>query len=292
MESAAAQTVRIGVLPCIESLGAMSLFRQTVIFSVMSSGRLVIGQAIGQQPIVNVRLGPPANALPQVGAEISLLESARKEMESTHLQELDLAFASAVEHATSSIPEVVSSALGRVRAHTTHTAVSLLEVHSGDVDTPGQTFSIEVLSPHEPDVALKTKLEQMERKRSTDEEHIFQQAAREFAALETIFTNEVLAQLSTKATGLELHKRVGFLQTSRDTRRSGSADLPSSLNVRLAASAQPFPTIEGLALAMGDRRDASEGVVRKRVMELESQFFTAANDLLREALRAGLSGNR
>ena len=279
-------------IPCTDSLSAMSLCRRALIFSAMSAGRLVIGQAIDQQPIVNVRLGPPANALPQVGAEISLLEGARKEMESTHLQELDLAFATAVKHATSSIPEVVSSALGRVRAHTTQTAVSLLEVRSGAVDTPGQRFSIEVLSPHEPDVAIKTQLEQMERKRSTDEGHVFQQAVREFGALETIFTNEVLAQLNTQATGLGVHKSVGFLQTSKGTRRSGSVDLPSSLNVRLSASAQPFPTIEGLALAMGDRRDASEGVVRKRILELESQFFRAANDLLRDALRAGSSDTR
>ena len=92
----------------------MSLFRQALIFTVVAEGRLVMGQTSDQLPIVNVRLGPPANALPQVAAEISLLEGARKEMQSAHLQELDLAFANAVKHARTTIPEVVTSALGRL----------------------------------------------------------------------------------------------------------------------------------------------------------------------------------
>lgn len=273
----------------------MSPIRHSFVFSVVALGRLVIGQAIDELPIVNVRLGPPANALPQVAAEISVLEGARKDMETIHLQELDLAFENALKHASITVPEVVNSALGHVNGHSTQRAMSLLEFHSGrkehvDLDSAVQSFAIEVLPPHEPDVAIKSKLDQIEQTRSTDEEHIFQQAVREFAALEIIFKNEVLAQLSAQASGLELHKSASFLQTSKGMRRSGSFDLPSNLNVRLGASAQPFPTIEGLALAMGDRRDASEGVVRNRVLDLESQFFKAANDLLREALRAGLSG--
>ena len=274
----------------------MSLFRQALIFTVVAEGKLLMGQTSDQLPIVNVRLGPPANALPQVAAEISLLEGARKDMESAHLQELDLAFANAVKHARTTIPEVVTSALARVQAHTTQSAMSLLEVHDGreghgDVGMAVQRFAIEVLPPHEPDVAIKAKLDQIEQKRSRDEEHIFQQAVREFAALEIIFTNHVLAQLSAQVNGSSLHRSVGFLQTSKGMRRLGSIALPSSLNIRLSASAEPFPTIEGVALAMGDRRDASEEVVRNRVLELESQFFKVANDLLRDALRAGLTGS-
>ena len=273
----------------------MSPIRHSLVFSVVALGRLVIGQAIDELPIVNVRLGPPANALPQVAAEISVLEGARKNMETIHVQELDSAFENALKHASITVPEVVNSASGHANGHSTQRAMSLLEFHSGrkehvDLDSAVQSFAIEVLPPHEPDVAIKSKLDQIEQTRSTDEEHIFQQAVREFAALEIIFKNEVLAQLSAQASGLESHKSASFLQTSKGMHRSGSFDLPSNLNVRLGASAQPFPTIEGLALAMGDRRDASEGVVRNRVLDLESQFFKAANDVLREALRAGLSG--
>ena len=268
---------------------------QTLIFGVVASGKLATGQAIDQLPIVNVRLSPPANALPQVAAEISLLEGLRKEMETTHLQELDLAFARAMKHATDTVPSMVASALGRVQGRTKQRSTSLLEVHDehrshGDVGLAAQEFAIEVLAPHEPDVAIKAKLDQMEQKRSKDEEHIFQQAAREFSALERVFTNEVLAELGAQANGLEPHKSIGFLQTSTANRHSEFVDLPQGLNVRLSASAQPFPTIEGLALAMGDRRDAGEDVVRSRVLELESQFFSTANNLLREALRAGLAG--
>ena len=63
----------------------MLSLRQALLFSVATSGRVVAGEAIDQLPIVNVRLGPPANAQPQVAAEISLLEGARKDIETTHL---------------------------------------------------------------------------------------------------------------------------------------------------------------------------------------------------------------
>ena len=273
---------------------SMFSVRQALIFSVVASGRVVVGDTIDQLPIVNVRLGPPANALPQVAAEISLLEGARKDLESTHMQELDLAFQHVVNHASSTLSDVITSALGRMPKWKTHKATSLLEVHDGfavrdDADLAAQSFGIEVRPPHEPDIAIQAKLDQIERKRSADEEHIFEQAVSEFAALETIFTSEVLAQLRAHGNGLGADKVLGFLQASNGVRRSGSGDVTPGLNVRLSASAQPFPTVEGVALAMVGRRDASEEVVRSRILELESQFFKTANHLLRDALRTSLS---
>ena len=269
----------------------MFCVRQSLIFSVVAFGHVAVGETVDQLPIVNVRLSPPANALPQVAAEISLLEGARKDMETTHLQELDLAFQHAVNHASSTLSEVLTSALSRVPRLKTHKAASLLEVRDGLAvrDGAAQSFAIEVRPPHEPDIAIKTKLDQIERKRSADEGHIFEQAVSEFAALETIFTSEVLAQLRAHGNRLGARKAFGFLQESKSVRRSESGDLTPGLNVRLSASAQPFPTVEGLALAMEGRRDASEDVVRNHILELESQFFKTANDMLRDTLRTTLS---
>lgn len=258
---------------------------------VVASGHVAVGEAIDELPIVNVRLSPPANALPQVAAEIALLEGARKDMETTRLQELDLAFQHAVNHASSTLSEVLTSALGSVPKHTMHKATSLLEVREGlgVRDDAAQSFAIEVRPLHEPDIAIKTKMDQIERKRSADEGHIFEQAVSEFAALEAIFTSEVLAQLRAHGKHTGTHKALGFLQASQGVRRSRSGDLLPGLNVRLGASSQPFPTVEGLTLAMESRRDASEDVVRNRILELESQFFQTANDMLRDTLRTTLS---
>ena len=257
---------------------------QVLIFGIAASGHVAVGESTDQLPIVNVRLGPPANAQPQVAAEIALLEGARKDMETQHLQELDLAFQQAVNHASSTLSDVITSALRHKSKLNSHKAASFLE----ERDDAAQSFAIEVRPMHEPDVAIKAKLDQIEQKRSADEEHIFEQAVREFAALESIFTSEVLAQLHAHGNGVRSHKALGFLQASKSVHRSD--DVTPGLNVRLSASAQPFPTIEGLALAMEGRRDGSEEVVRNRVLELESQFFETANDQLRDALRTSLSG--
>ena len=267
----------------------MSLIRQALIASVVASGHLATGQEIDQLPIVNVRLNPPVNALPQVAAEISLLEGARKYKETESLQVLDLAFQQAVNRASSTIPEVVTSAWGGMQ---NRQATSLLEIREDpeDAASAGQSFGIEVRPPHEPDVSIKMKLDQLEHKRSTDEEHLFEQAVREFAVLDRIFTSEVLAQLRAHADLVETRKALGFLQTSKGMRRSESSDLSPGLNVRLSASLQPFPTIEGLALAMEGRRDASEEIIRNHVLQLESQFFKTSGELLQETLRKGLLG--
>ena len=47
------------------------------------------------------------------------------------------------------------------------------------------------------------RLDQLEHKRSADEEHLFEQALREFAVLDRIFTSEVRAQLSAHANLME-----------------------------------------------------------------------------------------
>jgi predicted transcriptional regulator len=212
-------------------------------------------------------------------------------METTRLHELDLAFQRAVNHASSTLSEAISSALGRVPKLRTHKATSLLGGRDGLSlrDDAAQSFAIEVLPPHEPDIAIKDKLDLIERKRSADEEHIFEQALSEFSALEAIFTSEVMAQLHAHGNGLARNKVLGFLQASNSVRRAGSGDATPGLSVRLGASAQPFPTVEGLTLAMEGRRDASEEVIRNRVLELESQFFETANGFLHDALRTSLS---
>ena len=265
----------------------MVLMRWALLVSFAASGHLAIGQEIDQLPIVNVRLKPPVDALPQVTAEIALLEGTRKDKESANLQALDLAFQQAVKRTSSTIAEVVSSAFSGMPKRQTTSLLEIREV-SESAASESQSVSIEVHPPHEPDVSIKVRLDQLEHKRSADEEHLFEQAVREFAVLDRIFTSEVRAQLSAHANLMETHRALDFLQTSKEMRRSG--DLLPGLNVRLTASSQVFPTIEGLALAMEGRRDASEEGIRNHVLELESQFFKTSGELLQDAVRKALFG--
>jgi len=265
----------------------MVLMRRALLVSVAASGHLAIGQEIDQLPIVNVRLKPPVDALPQVTAEIALLEGTRKDKESANLQALDLAFQQAVKRTSSTIAEVVSSAFSGMPKRQTTSLLEIREV-SESAASESQSVSIEVHPPHEPDVSIKVRLDQLEHKRSADEEHLFEQALREFAVLDRIFTSEVRAQLSAHANLMETHRALDFLQTSKEMRLSGG--LLPGLNVRLTASSQVFPTIEGLALAMEGRRDASEEGIRNHVLELESQFFKTSGEILQDALRKALFG--
>lgn len=271
----------------------MLCIRNVLFCSAIASVCLARAEASEQLPIVNVRLGPPTNPQPQVAAEISLLESARKDAEASHIQELDIAYQHAVNHLSSALSNVIASTLGKAPTSNVYKAASLLEMSDGlevSDDALAQSFAIDVRPLHEPDIAIKAKLEEIERKRSADETHIFEQALDEFAALESIITSEVLAQLRARANGVGSHAAVGFLQAAKRVARSESTETLPGLSVRLSASAQPFPTIEGLTLAMEGRRDASEDVVRNRILELEGQFCEVANAVLRDALHAHAAG--
>lgn len=265
----------------------MVLMRRALLVGIAASGHFAIGQEIDQLPIVNVRLKPPVDALPQVAAEIALLEGTRKDREPANLQALDLAFQQAVERSRSTIAEVVSSVFSGMPKRQ---ATSLLEIREDSeiAASESQSFNIEVHPPHEPDASIKVRLDQLEHKRSADEEHLFEQAIREFAVLDRIFTSEVRARLSAHANIMETHRALDFLQTSKGMRRSW--DVLPGFNVRLTTSPQVFPTIEGLALAMEGRRDASEEAIRNHVLELESQFFKTSAELLQDALRKALLG--
>jgi len=276
--------------PCGDFRISMFNIRKALMYSAVP---FAIAEATRQLPIVNVRLGPPTNPQPQVSAEILLLESARKAAETAQMQELDLAYQHAANHVSFALSGVIASALGSSPKPSIHKSTSLLEIRDGlEVrdDVASQSFAVDVRPLQQPDVAIKAKLDQIEQTRSADEKHIFEQALDEFAALESIFTSEVLAQLHARANGDGSHRVAGFLQAVKDVARLGSVESVRGLNVRLSASAEPFPTIERLALAMEGRRDASEDVIRNRILELELQFFEVANHVLRDALHVHVSG--
>merc|ERR1711904_361284 len=78
----------------------------------------------------------------------------------------------------------------------------------------------------------------------------------------------------------------GLLSASQPALASG---LQLTTNVRVAASDEPFLTVTSLVEDMERNRDASEDLIRKRLLELELKLLQAENDIISHRLGGWIS---
>ena len=236
-----------------------------------------IGGSLAQGPaVMNVRLSPAANSLPDLAEEIAGLDAARRSLEEAGLKALDEAFAQALGSAGPRIEEVVSqsSALAGVGGVSPSTFLSdgLLEGHA---DAPVR-LRVEAVPPMSR--VVKEQVAAMERVRASQEGGLLSQAVREMGLLVDVVLGELRAQLSVLQPRSRPQRGAAFLQ-------SGAG---GSIDVRFLPPAAPFPTVAGLVQAMEGRRAQSEDVLRKRVAELQLKLLQSLNEKVKAALRRGL----
>ena len=246
-------------------------------------------------PILNVRLAPPPEPLPQVHAEIDLLEGQRLDLEAARSRDLDRA----IDDAIGALKGDVQAAVARsMRPLWKSSPTSLLSAHEESqvgAPAPDAGVALAVFPQSEPDAALKDQIDRIEQARAADESGLFEQAVREVRGLSRVVMHELKEQLRRQVRNAEHVPRAsvpaGFLQGMETQGQRLSAP---ELDVRLSASSEPFPTIAGLVEAMEGRRDTSEEQVKRQILAAELRYLRAANELVRDACRAAvnqLSGN-
>ena len=253
------------------------------------------------QPNIEVRLAPPARPLPEVAAEIALLESSRGSLEEAAFGKLQAAYNRALQDAKAKIGDVVGRATqtaveGEGFRATEH-AISFLQ--AGRDTTAGQpSVRVTVLPVSPPDPALRGGIDAIEEKRSALEAQLFEQATTEVGDLTAVILAELEAQLQPHARSVLSKARVAPAPphaprtgpasfTEVETGQTGG--LPEGLNIRVGASDVPYPTVAGLVRDMELRRDASESLIRQRVLEMLMQLSKAENGMIKEALRRAVT---
>ena len=240
-------------------------------------------------PILNVRLAPPPEPLPQVHAEIDLLEGQRLDLEAARSRDLDRA----IDDAIGALKGDVQAAVARsMRPLWKASPTSLLSIHEESqvgAAAPSAGVALAVFPQNEPDAALNDQIEQIEQTRAADESGLFEQAVREVRGLGRVVVHELKEQLQRHVRDVEHVPRdsvpAGFLQGVGTLKQRLSAP---ELDVRLSASSEPFPTIAGLVDAMESRRDHSEEQVKRQILAAELRYLRAANELVREACRVAV----
>jgi len=242
-------------------------------------------------PNIEVHLAPPVHPLPQVAAEIQVLDKMRERAEEEKMAQLEFAFNAALENAKRQVGEAVGVALRvfddpRVWKNVAKTG-SFLRVQQRPNSAEESSVRVKALSAAPPDPAIKMKMDQLEEQRSAAEALMLDVAIAEMGEL----TKIVVAELE-KNLQLQLEPWLvgsGSLLRLRAQQIPGSPEgLPKQLNVRVGASDVPYPTIASLVQDMESRRDTAENLVRQRILELELKLLKAENVMIKDALNAAV----
>lgn len=247
-------------------------------------------------PNIEVHLAPPVHPLPQVAAEIQVLDKMRERSEEEKMAQLEIAFNAALESAKGQIADAVGQALKvfddpkiwkteRKSASTHSGQVSFLQQRLNSAEEP--TVRVKALAAPPPSPTIKSKIDGLEEERAAMETHMLDTAVAEMGELTKIVIAEV-----EKALQLQLEPWLvssGSLLHVRAKQIPGYPEgLPKQLNVRVGASDVPYPTIASLVQGMESRRDTAENLIRQRVLELELKLLKAENAMIKEALDAAV----
>mmetsp|Transcript_56765 Transcript_56765/g.164383 ORF Transcript_56765/g.164383 Transcript_56765/m.164383 type:complete len:256 (-) Transcript_56765:39-806(-) len=220
--------------------------------------------AASSLPIVEVKLGPPQVAWPEVAAEVAKLERIRESRQSGLLESLRVVRDAEIVEAKALIDQLIAQEWHSQSAVPgSHGLAKLSFLQRG----PNADFTLKlaVMPVARPDPRIQDKIDLMERTREEMEQDVFQQAKDEMKALTSIVLKQLRASLT------DAHRDVAgpsFIQNA---------------NVRLRASDDAFPRVSDMIQDMQLRRDRAESEDRKQILMLELGLLQAENDMIRAA---------
>lgn len=241
-------------------------------------------ESTGGVPVIQVKLAPPKQQLPEISAETNGLQSLREELETVYLEKLQSAYARTLEQARVQINEIVDVFLGLIANSRAPPkgAASFLKVkdHQGShAASDGIDVKVNVAQVAAPSAATSGLIEQIENSRANTEKAMFEQACAEMQGLTDIVLHELGAALHSYSAALRrADQRAAWIQTRQEH------TLPAVANVKVAASSVPFARVSDLVEAMEVKRDVAEQLERKKIVALELKLLEAENSMIKEAI--------
>ena len=229
-------------------------------FCVPTCVLFVLGRC---DPIVNLRLAPPADPLPQVSKLIGSLEAARHGADADAERSLQSAFDKAVADGRARIHEVVANIAFRAAGR----SVAFL---AGEAVGAHGKFLLKVSPPQAPSGAVRSGIVRLDRVLASEEAALTQQACREMGLLVDVVVGMLKSELAAAASSQSRGRVASFL--------AGGGDL----NVRLSAS-DAYPTVAEMVAEMEDRRAEGESGLRQRIAEMQLKLLQALNGFVSQA---------
>lgn len=248
-------------------------------------------------PNIELSLAPPLHPWPQVAAELGKLEESRERFEAGKMYQLQMEF----NKATLAAPRQIGDIVGRTMrvfddpvlakdVFAQRSAPKLMKAATVFRQTPQDALGSSVLSvkvnvapASPPDPALRASIDNIENERSEKEAtNVFESALAEVKALTDFILSELEVEIQRNVDNIVGARAVSFLQAF-------SEQSPSQANVRVVPAKELYPTVASMVEEMELRRDLTESLETRRILEKCMDFMMVCNDAAEGALKTAVA---
>jgi len=251
-------------------------------------------------PNIEISLAPPVHPWPQVAAELGNLEESRENIENSNMAKLQKEFNEATLDARRRVGDVIGSAMRAfddpkltnvlLAARTAPKSVSMLRQLPQDiVGASALSVKVNAFAPNPPDPMLRADIDDIESLRSNKESDMFESALEDLKALSSFVMKELEVQVHDQVNGIVGGTAQTAMLRSSAFLEDRSRQLPAQSNIRAVPTDMKYPTVASMVQDMESRRDISENLARKRILEKEIDFLMDCNDAINNGLKTAVA---
>lgn len=251
-------------------------------------------------PNIELSLAPPRHPWPQVAAELGSLEESRESMENALMDRLQRQSSGAVAEARRRIGNIVArmlhvfddphmlKSLVLAREESKSPPPMFRQLPQESMHANALSMKVSVLPGNPPDPALQRRIEDIEYQRSAQESREFESAVGDMDTLLSSVLLELEAQIQNIISAIK--NKLSFRQSAAGTDFLGkrAEQLPVQSIVRVVPSDVHYPTLVSMVQDMETRRDITETLARKRMLEKDLNFLMLCNSAAKEFLQAAV----
>lgn len=242
-------------------------------------------------PNLELSLAAPVHPWPQVAAEIGNLEASREQAESASAQRMQKEFKIAQQGVMRKIGDLVGRTMKVFDdPQLVRRASSFREAPQEKLGPSVLSVKVQVVPASPPDPSLRATIENMESTRSAMEARFFKAATADLQELQDFILDEAEVQLQRNINEVVGSRQgTNFRQLPAAGAPNPATQLPEQANVRVLGAGGSWPTVASMATDMEAHRDLAELLERKKLLEQQVDFASAANGALKNALKASVS---
>jgi len=252
-------------------------------------------------PNVELSLAPPPHVWPQVAAALGNLEESRERVENANMDELQAEFNEAMVDARRQIGNTIGKIMRTfddpklARAIFTErnvppTSMMFRQIPQDTLDSSVLSVKVNVLPASPPDPSLRRVIEDMEYQRSDKEKDMFKSKAfGELRMLKVFILNELEVQMQAHVDTIVGTMQIKPARTVPSFLQGQVEQLPAQGNMRVVPPDVNYPSVTSMVQEMESRRDVTENLERKHILEKELDLAMACNNAAEEGLQAAVS---
>lgn len=250
-------------------------------------------------PNIELSLAPPLHVWPQVAAALGDLEESRERMENANMDKLQHEFNEAMVDARHQIGNMIGRMMhifddrklvSALFARHSPKSTMFRQLPQEALGSSALSVEVNVLPASPPEPGLRANIDDMEHQRSDEEKNMFQSKAfSELHALKRFILSELEVQMQAHVNALIGAMKNKPTESTPSFLHEQTKQLPAQSNIRVVPADEEYPSVVSMVQEMETRRDITENLERKHILEKELDFAMVCNTAAEEGLRAAVS---